>query len=186
MPLGFIVLGIIAIFALFYLKQQKFIVFVFCLALMASYFIPNINLKSYSINLTLILSLLIAFIYLMFINKNYSFVFYAILVNFIYLTVVKFNSDFLTSLSPVFMFVIVTLFGFMVGGKTKLLHYLITSLLLLTFVNCFLEQPLGFVVIGNIGLLSYFSVSYLICLGVEQLKSKIKLLQRRNVWKKSF
>lgn len=184
MPLGFIILGIFAIYALFYLKTSKFIVLAFCLSLMASYFIPCLNVGEYSINITFMLTLVIAFVYLLFVNKNYKFIIFSVLANFIYLIVVRFNSDFLTTLNPLLMFGLVTIFGLFAGIKTELLHYHILTLILLTFFNAFLEQPLGYVVVGNITLLSYFGVSYLICYVVRLLMLKLKFLQRRKAWKK--
>ena len=183
MPLGFIVIGLICIFALFYFKQHKISTCVFCVLLMLSYFIPCLKLKGSEINITFLIALIFEFVYLVIVQKSFKAFFYALMVNFVYLIVIKFNSDFLTTLNPMFITIVATIVALFVSNKTTRAHFFVSTLLLLTICNCFVDQPLEYVVVGDLNLISYFSVSYLVTKVTYFVKSKFKFLQRRKVWK---
>lgn len=183
MPIGFIILGIALNLVLFYGKQK--IIFSFFLVFMlASYFIPCFSTAQCEINITMLLGILMLLIYLLVREKNKMFLFYAVVFNFVYLVIVKFNGNYLTSLNPNIMFVVLVLLGLILNNKTQVLCYIISAFLSLTVTNIFLEQPLEYVVVGNLELITYFIVASVICYFACELKSKLKFLYRRKIWKK--
>ena len=183
MPIGFILLGVILIYNLFFFSY-KILSVLLTLPLLICYFVPNVYFFNYGINVALIFGVVSLFIVMFFKNKNYSFVTYSIIVNFAYLIIVKLNSNYLTILNPTIVFIMLLVFGLFINNNAQIIHYFVTSLVLLIISNCFLEQTLQFVLIGDLNLFNYVVLACFISLAFNQIKKYLKVFQRRRAWKK--
>ena len=181
MPIGFVVFGILFLYFCFYFSKQKIIPLICCFLFCCSYLFLPLTFTKFSINIFIVLPLLIMFVYMFAINKKYSFVYLSILFNFCYVFIVKINSDYLTIFNPFVASVILIIVSMFVGDKMALIHYYCLSYILMLLTNIALEQPMGFVNIATVDVLSFVIVSFVISEIIIFLLNQIKLLIRRKI-----
>lgn len=157
MPIGFIFLGVCLIYVLFNIGGiQKIAYIAFLLFFMLGFFVLPISFDRVSINIIFFVSAVIVMVVGMFRLKSiciFESLILSVVVCFVYAIIASKNSEFVTSISQLPIMIIVFLANLLIVKNLKFVFVLnATSFILLSLTNLMVETNLGFINFASIDL----------------------------------
>lgn len=189
MPLGFVFLGLILIYRLFFEKSKlnKILVVIFCFFTMCAYFVKPLNLGNVSLNLVVCFSAIILSFYSFLKLKNeekFSLSLYLVVVAILYALLCIINIEFVTSINPYPLCFVLLFFGVL-----NLKNYIFVvclnqfSFILINFLNLILERQLEFINLANIEFFNLNLIILFVLLFVRLVVTNLKFLKTEKLWK---
>ena len=192
MPIGFILLGLILIYELFFEKQLLFKVFslIFCSFTMLGYVVKPLYLDNLSVNIIICVSALILMCYF---AKNFNksekinLLIYGTIVAISYTIITIINSDFISVLNPYpILFVIILLGVFSISNISFVISFSMFSFLILNLCNLFVERGLGYVNFASVELFNLILVVLAVLVSCRFLMFELKFLKKDEIWKNFY
>ena len=192
MPIGFIVLGLILIYELFFEKQLllKIFTLIFCAFTMLGYIVKPLYFETISVNLIIGFSSLILMCYF---AKNFNntekiaLLTNGVIVAISYIIITIINSDFISSLNPYpIVFVIILLGVFSLNNINFVISFSMLSFIILNLCNLFIERGVGYVNFANVELFNLILVALAVLGTCRFLMFELKFLKRDNIWKNFY
>lgn len=186
MPLTFILLGLVLIFKLFFEtnKIQKTWVCVFCAFAMFGFIVPPLYLKTFSVNVCLIvgsLGLLLFFIKSLPKLKVLNIVLQSLFILICYIALAKYNSDFITTLNPYPVLVILLIFNLL---NLKNLNGIVClnclTFLLVSLSNLTVEVGLGYVHVASYEFFNLIGAIVFVVVVIHFALKQTKILKEKK------
>lgn len=189
MPIGFMFLGLVLIFELFFEKNklQKVFALIFCAFTMLGYFVTPLDLGNLSVNIIIVISALILLCYFAKdLNKKQkiNLLAWGLFSALIYIVLTFVNSDYITTLNPYPISLVVVLISlFNLNNFKFVVSFNMFTFILLSMCNLIVESGLGYVNFASLELFNLILVILAVMVAfklVKEFKNKTRSEQWKN------